>query len=315
MASVLAEGNRQLGIAGATHVLSDDATARAAVDAAVADGPGLVAVDGSDVVGFMVVPLPGRPGTTTARLGMTHHAARRDDARLIYRSLYEAAAAVVVKLGCTYHSLPVAVEHGAAVATFFELEFGVDQVDGILQIPEHAGQATSGESVRRAEPADVDSIVELAIELAKYHARSPMFQVALLDVRSIRQGVEKSLSEPRSAVVVAESGGQVVAMAQAQPDRAYLDAFDIGMNVVTAEARGSGVGTAMLDHLVRWGSEAGYRYCTVGWTSSNLASDAFYRSRGFTPTRYRLHRRIDSRVAWANEHFDYTAFRRERRLV
>lgn len=308
MAWVLADGHRRLRTAGATHVLSDEATARAAVEAAVADGPGLVAVDGSDVLGFMVVPLPGWPGTTTARLGMTHHAARPDEARLIYRRLYEAAAAVVVKLGLTYHSLPVHVEHGVAVGTFFELEFGVDQIDGILPIPEHADQATSGD-VRPAEPADVDSIVELAIELAKYHARSPMFQVALLDVPSIRQGVENSLSEPRSAVVVAESGGQVVAMAQAEPDRAYHDAFDIGMNVVTATARGSGLGTAMLDHLVRWGSEIGYRYCTVGWTSSNLASDAFYRSRGFSPTRYRLHRRIDTRVAWANEHFDYTAFR------
>jgi hypothetical protein len=214
-------------------VLSDEATARTAVEAAVADGPALVAVDGSEVVRFMVVPLPGRPGTTTARLGMTHHGARPDDARLIYRRLYEAAAAKVVKLGCTYHSLPVPVEHGAAVDTFFELEFGVDQIDGILRIPEHAGQTPSRDFVRRAEPADVDSIVELAIELAKYHARSPMFQVALLDVRSIRQGVEKSLREPRSAVVV-ETGGQVVAMAQAEPDRAYHDAFDIGMNVVTA---------------------------------------------------------------------------------
>lgn len=307
---LLADGYRRLRIAGARHVLADEATARAAVEAAVADGPGLVAVDGSDVIGFMVVPLPPRPGTTTARLGMTHHAARPEDARLIYRGLYEAVADAVVKLGCTYHSLPIPVEHDAAVAAFFELEFGVDQIDGILQIPEHVGQATSDGSVRPAEPADVDSIVELAIELAKYHARSPMFQVALLDVRSIRQGVEQSLSQPRSAVVVAESEGRVVAMAQAEPDRAFLDAFDIGMNVVTVEARGSGIGTSMLDFLVRWGSDAGYRYCTVGWTSSNLDSDAFYRSRGFSPTRYRLHRRIDTRVAWANEHFDYTAFRR-----
>jgi ribosomal protein S18 acetylase RimI-like enzyme len=99
-------------------------------------------------------------------------------------------------------------------------------------------------------------------------------------------------------------------MAQAEPDRAYLAAFDIGMNVVTAEAREEGIGTAVLDFLLRWGSEAGYRYCTVGWTSSNLASDSFYRSRGFLPTRYRVHRRVDARVAWANEHFDYTPFRR-----
>lgn len=35
----------------------------------------------------------------------------------------------------------------------------------------------------------------------------------------------------------------------------------------------------------------GCHYCTVGGTSSNLISDAFYRSRGFTPVRLRLRRK------------------------
>jgi GNAT superfamily N-acetyltransferase len=52
----------------------------------------------------------------------------------------------------------------------------------------------------------------------------------------------------------------------------------------------AGVGTAMLDALCRWAAQCGYGYCTVGWTLSNLVSDAFYRSRGFTPIRYRLRR-------------------------
>jgi hypothetical protein len=46
----------------------------------------------------------------------------------------------------------------------------------------------------------------------------------------------------------------------------------------------------MLDALCRWAAQCGYGYCTVGWTLSNLVSDAFYRSRGFTPIRYRLRR-------------------------
>ena len=194
---------------------------------------------------------------------------------------------------------------------FVELEFGVDQIDGMLTVPEDGSTLEhDGSQIRFAEAADVEPIVNLAIELAQYHSRAPMFQVALLDLASTRTGILASIADDRSAVVVARSGGRIVGMAQAGPDRAYVEAFDIGMNVVTEDARSSGIGTAMLDFLLAWGSSRRYRYCTVGWTSSNLASDAFYRSRGFTPVRYRLHRRIDSRVSWANERFDYSAFDR-----
>ena len=61
--------------------------------------------------------------------------------------------------------------------------------------------------------------------------------------------------------------------------------------------------------LLGWAHAQGYQHCTVGWTASNLVGDAFYRSRSFTPIRYRVHRRIDPRVAWANETLDYTKFR------
>jgi len=92
-------------------------------------------------------------------------------------------------------------------------------------------------------------------------------------------------------VVEADEG--LVGMAQAEPARAYLDTVDIGMNMIAEGARSRGLGTAMLQSVLGWAGSRKYQYCTVGWTSSNLISDAFYRSRGFTPVRYRLRRRID----------------------
>jgi GNAT superfamily N-acetyltransferase len=310
LATLLAESHQGSTGSGARHVLADEAMAIQAVTAAVAAGPGVAAFDGPAAVGYMIAPLPARPGTTTARLGVTHHAAHRTETRLIYRRMYEALSAKLVELGCTYHSLPVVAEHADVVSAFFELEFGIDQIDGMLRVPETADRPEGGSAVRFATASDLDRIVELAIELAKYHSRAPMFQVALLDASATRRDVEAALADERSTVVVAEMGERIVAMATAGPDKAYLDTFDIGMNSVTAGARRGGVGTAMLNFLLAWGASRGYRHCTVGWTSSNLGSDAFYRSRGFTPVRYRLHRRIDDRVSWANEGLDYAAFHR-----
>jgi len=74
--------------------------------------------------------------------------------------------------------------------------------------------------------------------------------------------------------------------------------------VTTASARLAGVGTTILTHAFRWAAEAGYEHCTVGWASANLMSSRFWPSRGFEPMFYRLERRIDHNIGWANEHLD-----------
>lgn len=286
--------------------LADRDGATRAVTAVTTDGPAVVAVDGSSVVGYMVGPLPESPGPSTSRLRPAHHAARPEFARAAYRLMYEAVAARLVAAGCTYHSIPIEASMPGALDALFELGFGVDQIKGVTML-DSTPASTPGQ-IRIATAADLDQLVELAIELQKFHSRSPMFQAALLDISVMRRSLANSIESDGHAVLVAGDEGRLSAMMQTEPDNTYTDAVVIGMNVVAEPARSEGLGTAMLRVMLDWAATRGYRYCTVGWTSANPASDAFYRSRGFTPLRYRLHRRIDSRVAWANEALDYTVF-------
>lgn len=309
MASLLVERHRDHSPLGATPVLSDYTTATAAVRAALEGGSGYAMTDGSRLVGFIVVPFPETPTSTETRLGIAHHARMAQVARSAYRILYQAVSADLVEVGNTYHSLRVLVDHAADVQTFFELEFGLDQIDGIVPVADAVGEAHPPADVRAATPADVDEIVGLAIELQRFHSRPPIFQTAVnFDVASVRRGVEHALDDDRSTVIVIEDDVGVQGMAQAGPASAYLDTVDIGMNVVAAGARSRGLGTAMLRFLLGWAASRRYRYCTVGWTSSNLLSDAFYRSRGFTPVRFRLHRRIDPRISPSTDTIDDRSF-------
>lgn len=313
MAALLVDRHHNHSPLGATHVLADRATAVKVVAAALDSGSGYAATDGSDLLGFMVAPFPTMPGPTSARLGMAHHAARADVARSVYRILYRTASADLVAAGITYHSLPVLSDHAAALEAFFQLEFGIDQIDGILPVPRDACTGAAQTPVRRATTADVNSVVGLAIELQRFHSRPPIFQAAVsFDVGQARRGVELGLDDDGSIVVVVEGDEGLLGMAQAGPASAYADTVDIGMNVVTDGARSQGLGTSMLRYLLGWAASRGYRYCTVGWTSSNLMSDAFYRSRGFAPVRFRLHRRIDPRISWANDTLDDRHFRDRR---
>jgi GNAT superfamily N-acetyltransferase len=292
-----------------TSALADRETARRAVDAAIGAGPGVAAFDGSSIVGYMVAPLPAVPGPTVARLGPAHHAVRPASARPAYRRMYEVLAGKLVAAGLTYHSLPVPAAVLSAVEACFELGFGVDQIRGAVPLRDlQPSAAAEAKDVRTATAGDLDGLLQLAVELTKFHARAPMFQPALLDVRQIRQDLIRAIGDDSATVLVVADEGRPVAMMSAQPDSAYAHSLVIGMNVVTESARSAGLGKAMLSKLLGWAKDRAYQYCTVGWASSNPISDAFYRSHGFTPIRYRLHRRIDPAIAWANETLDYSVF-------
>jgi GNAT superfamily N-acetyltransferase len=280
--------------------------ASAAAEVIAASLPGalaLAAMERGVLVGFLVVPLPGAPGADPVRILDHHHAADPGRARDAYRALYAPAAASLVGFGCFHHVVRVLIEPPGAVQAFGELGFGVDQIKGVQ--PLGSRLSATGEP-GEAGLDDVDELVSLYIELATYHARSPVLRPAALDVAATRSELVDTVEDPRRTILVARDGRRIIGMIEAHPDARHLDTVTIGLNIVTERARSRGVGTALLDGVLGWGLDAGYRHCAVSWASANLVSDAFYRARGFVPFRYELVRRIDPEVSWANERLDYS---------
>jgi GNAT superfamily N-acetyltransferase len=290
---------------GLRYTVSDIASARAVIADAVDTGPAVAALDDAAVVGFMIAPLPNVPGTGGSRMTIVHHAARSAVARGAYRLMYEQIAGDLVAGGSFEHSILVPTDQQTAVTALFELRFGIKQVKGVRPLTREVDTTTDEAKIRVARIEDLDRLVELSIELEQFHARSPMLRPALLNVTSIRSSLSEHIHAGHDAVLVASDGENLVGMIQAQPDRLYVDTVTIGMNIVTQRARSAGVGTTMLNTLCGWATESGFEHCAVGWDPANLLSDAFYRSKGFTPVRYELSRNIDSRVVWANENLDY----------
>ena len=65
-------------------------------------------------------------------------------------------------------------------------------------------------------------------------------------------------------------------------------------------ARGSGVGTALLNQVLDWAKANGYQKCAVDCESANIPGSRFW-LRHFQPICYALVRCVDERLAWANE--------------
>lgn len=67
-----------------------------------------------------------------------------------------------------------------------------------------------------------------------------------------------------------------------------------------AEHRGKGLANKLLTVAFNDAKERGIEYCETDWRMANIPISNFLPKRGLVPYAYRLHRKIDSRILWAN---------------
>lgn len=294
---------------GCRAAVSDVTVAAQRIDAFLAN-PSVAAMRDGKLVGYLAATAPRPPGEAVS-IKATMHATAPDQRRDIYRSLYSHLAGELTKIGGFTHTVAVNYADRITVDTWFELGFGIDQIKGTQPLSP-AAEATIGSPnvhVREAVPQDLDEMTGLAIEVTRFHAQSPMLRPALSDHSFVRSNFVKAMESPRSLLVVADLGDKLGGLFQVNPDSQFLDTATIGIAGVAPGERHQGVGTAILEFALNWASRSGYRHCAVEWTSPNLTSDRFWRSRGFQPMQYKLTRRIDPRVAWAHPDMSYDHIR------
>lgn len=290
---------------GCVAALGDLEVARQRIEPVLAM-PTVAALSDGRLVGYLAA-LPPRPPGQTARIKPPFHATRPEQGRELYRRLYTRLAGELIRIGGFSHTIAVGVADREAVTSWFELGFGIDQVKGVQRI--RPIEAPAGPYVRKAEPSDLDAMVDLAIDLTRFHAESPMLRPALSDHDHVRSGFLDGIADDRSLVAVVDLGDSLGGFLQLHSDAHYLDTVTIGIASVARQVRRRGHGRAMLGYAMDWAARLGYRYCTVEWTSSNPTSDPFWRGRGFHPIQYKLTRRIDERVAWADADLRYDHLR------
>lgn len=145
-------------------------------------------------------------------------------------------------------------------------------------------------TIREARTGDLDALVELLGLLFSLEAD---FAV---DARRQRSGLEMMLTKGQARLLlVAETGGLVVGMATAQVVISTAEggpALLVEDVVVRPEARGLGMGRALLARIEAWGQTLGATRLQLLADRSNAASHDFYRACGFQPTNLVCLRRV-----------------------
>lgn len=265
--------------------------------------PAVAAISGGRLVGFLsgfLVPdLWGKRGIYCPE--WAHSAAGQT--RRIYQEMYTRLSASWVANGCFTHALGMLASDREGIDALNWLGFGHVGGDAVRELEPVKGPVSDVE-VRRATWADLDEIMSLVVGLNHHMAAPPTF-LAFTHPPD-RDSYSDQAADPATSLLLAFRGGEAVGYMRFGP--ASTNACGIIVDAGTSsntgafvreDARGSGVGAALLNRGLEWARSRGYARCAVDFETANVLAARFW-TRHFQPVAYGLARRVDERVAWAS---------------
>jgi GNAT superfamily N-acetyltransferase len=221
-----------------------------------------------------------------------------DEPELV-RDLYAFVSERWVEEGPTRHyALVPALDDD--IGAWFRLSFGAQQAHGIKEAD--AGVVWPP-GTRRAEPGDIEALIELAPLVSDHHALAPVFSgiVSEEDADELRAMLLADIANDEFGELVYERDGRVVASFELVPvEKASMHgslaqpagAACLGWAASLPGLRGSGAGLALTDAASAWANENGYATIVTDWRETNLLSSRFWPARGFRRSFLRLYRSI-----------------------
>jgi ribosomal protein S18 acetylase RimI-like enzyme len=292
----------------------EPAVARAAVEAAWRrpGARGVVALDEGWLAGYLISdaatePVRGR----CAWVRLAGHALAEGIDTELYRDLYAALAAGWVAEGYFDHYVLVPAADHAVLDAWFALSFGLEHAHGLRPLvalsASGATPLAAGLEIRRATAGDRETLGGVSQWLRRYQAGAPIWGAALPeDTLQIEAGYAEMAGDEKVSVWLAFLDGQVAGFqayfpAEAADDNPLIPpgCVDLSVAATHPELRGRGVGSALTQVGLADVAARGYTACIVDWRVTNLMSSRFWPRQGFLPTVYRLVRRVDPRIVWA----------------
>ena len=226
--------------------------------------------------------------------GIGGHAVSGDPEHL--RDLYTAAASAWTDDGHLRHAVFVPSHDAGLVDAWFRLSFGASAVLATRETVAEEPPAPAVE-IRRSTPDDLDAAARLDLEMRRSMIPAPSFSQP--DTWEHEQYVEDwrdTWDEEQFVHFVAEHDSRVVShmLVYKRPHdlRVPKDSIDLAGASTLPEARGSGAGRALTEHVLHWAHENGYPTMITDWRMTNLLASRFWPKRGFRRTFLRLYRAL-----------------------
>ena len=266
----------------------EQAAAEAAVTALVDGLGGAVAVEGSEVTGYLLARTRDGAWGPNAWVEAAGCAGQR------LPELYARCAADWVAAGLTAH---YALVPPSLTETFVRLTFGLMHVHGAQPTP----TGWSDPRVRRGTPDDIPVLADLDLTFQAHFPRSPIFSAMTQETREALNEEWASTWDDGYEVWVAEVdgavGGYLIGCDLSKSGAnaglpSPVKAGHLATAAVFPAYRGQGLARALTGTFATWAADAGYPTVCSDWRSANLEADRTWRGLGFVPTFHRMHRHV-----------------------
>jgi GNAT superfamily N-acetyltransferase len=267
-----------------------------------ATGSGVATIRGNRLVGFLTGwQMPSFRGKRSVYSPEWANAAELEDSARIYEEMYSRLATDWVTEKYIAHYISLFPNDIEALRAWNWMGFGMFAIDAIRGLDPIQNNVVDV-NIRRAEPRDIEQVMELHDALWQYMKGSPIF---LLSEKRDRAYYEEWLGNPDKVVWLAYSNDEPVAFMRLGP--ADEDVCAIIYDEKTAsiyaaftkeKARNAGAATALLDHAIKSARVTGYERCAVPFEPMNLLGTRFW-LKYFKPVCFSILRVVDDRTTQA----------------
>lgn len=266
----------------------------------VDNGPGVVAMRGAHLVGFLTGQvLADFRGHRAVWSPEWANAAEVGDSKEIYQSMYEVLSSKWVADGCSNHLITLFTDDYDAIDTWFWESFAMAGVDALRDLST-IGERAPNIRIRKTEIQDLHLLSKFYEKLSQHLLAAPTF--VKKEHEDEREHCEKLLSDLLCPHWFAYLGKDPVAFIGLEPANSsdcHIVRDEKTIRVAGAftlkDERHQGVATSLLSHAIEWAKSAGYIRCTVDFEPENIVARRFW-LRHFQPICYSLVRHVDESI-------------------
>jgi GNAT superfamily N-acetyltransferase len=273
---------------------------------------GFAAFRGKEMVAYLIGQTSSDPWGRSGYVYLPGYGLGEGENPAVLQDLYTLLGEDWVRNGNFNHYLYVSAADEQFVQAWFDLGFGKERIDALLDlrtlsIPDV--EEPSGVTIRKAGTGDNAHLGSLSNVIFRALAEPPSWHPTMPeDWDELRAGWSELADDKDWTVWLAlekdEALGTIGFCAEQETDTQMLTAAPtIYLSVAATQprARGRGINTALTWHGLKQARSEDYEICHTNWISPNLLASRFWPRFGFQDVAYRLAKKVNPMIAWAKE--------------